>query len=219
MKGLLVKDVLLTVKVQGKTFALLVLFALFMAFAMDNPFFIVSYLTFICSIFSINAMIYDEMNNGYAFLFTLPVNAKSYVTSKYIFSTVLTVLSAVISYILAFVLCIFKGKEELISEGKMVLITIISIVIVYLAVLLPLELKFSSEKSRAIIFGVLGAMVAIAYAIIVKIQGNSALTEKLVKIIYGMEAYQMALSALVLCAIILFISYMISLKIMKEKEF
>lgn len=53
MKGLLVKDFLLTTKVQGKVFGALVLFAIFMTFTTDNPFFIVSYLTFICSIFSI----------------------------------------------------------------------------------------------------------------------------------------------------------------------
>ena len=69
MKGLLVKDFLLTTKVQGKTLGCLIVFALLMAFATDNPFFIVSYLTFICSIFSINAIIYDEMGNGYSFLF------------------------------------------------------------------------------------------------------------------------------------------------------
>ena len=52
MKGLLVKDVLLTRKMQGKTFACLMLFALVMAFTTDNPFFAVSYITFICSIFT-----------------------------------------------------------------------------------------------------------------------------------------------------------------------
>ena len=51
MKGLLIKDVLLTTKVQGKVFGALILFAIVMTFTTENTFFIVSYLTFICSIF------------------------------------------------------------------------------------------------------------------------------------------------------------------------
>ena len=61
MKGLLVKDVLLTRKMQGKTFACLMLFAFVMAFTTDNPFFAVSYITFICSIFTVNAVSYTHL--------------------------------------------------------------------------------------------------------------------------------------------------------------
>lgn len=219
MKGLLVKDVLLTRKMQGKTFACLMLFAFVMAFTTDNPFFAVSYITFICSIFTVNVMMYDEMDNGYAFLFTLPVNTKSYVISKYIFSIGMTVISAAFSYLLSVGVCIIRGKEELFPEGKMALCSILLIVILYLAMLIPVELKFGLEKSRVAIFGVTGLILAIGFVISRLMSKTSSLTEEILKIIYGMKAYQMALSVVALCAIILFISYMISLKIMKEKEF
>ena len=219
MKGLLVKDILLTTKVQGKTFAALVLFALMVTFATDNPFFVVSYLTFICSIYTVNIMMYDEMNNGYAFLFTLPVNTRTYVISKYIFAGGMTVLSAVLSYLLGVGVCIIRGKENLFSEGKMVLWVVVLLVIFYLALLIPVQLKFGMEKSRVAIFGVTAATVAIVLVISKLVAKNRLLTEKILNTVYGMKAYQMALSVTVLCAIILYISYLISLKIMKEKEF
>lgn len=219
MKGLLTKDILLTTKVQGKTFVLLVFFAIVMAFSTDNPFFIVGYLTFICSIFTVNVMMYDEMDNGYAFLFTLPVDVKNYVISKYIFSMGMTVFSAVISYLLAMVLCVVRGEKELLPEGKMVLCSIILLVILYLSFLIPVQLKFGIEKSRVAIFGVTGATVAIGLVFAKLIPKNPLLKERLLNFVYGMKMYQMALSVAVLCAIILCISYLISLKIMREKEF
>lgn len=223
MKGLLVKDFLLTTKVQGKTLGCLIVFALLMAFATDNPFFIVSYLTFICSIFSINAIIYDEMGNGYSFLFTLPVDTKNYVKSKYIFCIGITVVSVIVSNILAVAVCLFRGKEELLTEGKAVSLAIAGIVVFYQAILIPLELKFSSDKSRVLIFGVTGGLVASILVIVNLIRKNEKMADSLangfMKFVAEVKGYQIALSVLVLCAIILCISYMISLKIMREKEF
>ena len=45
------------------------------------------------------------------------------------------------------------------------------------------------------------------------------LTNGFMKFVAEVKGYQIALSVLVLCAIILCISYMISLRIMREKEF
>ena len=219
MKGLLVKDFLLTAKTQGKTLGFLVIFALIMTFATDDPFFIVSYLTFICSIFSINAIVYDEMGNGYSFLFTLPVDVKNYVTSKYVFCIGLTAVSVIVSNLFAVGVCLFRGKEELVAEGKTVSLAIIAMVVLYMAILIPLELKFSSEKSRVLIFGVTGGLVAVFFVIMRIARKNEELTVRLMKIIDEIKGYQIALSVVVLCAILLVISYMISLKIMKEKEF
>lgn len=223
MKGLLVKDFLLTTKVQGKTLGFLILFALAMTFATDNPFFIVSYLTFICSIFSMNAIVYDEMGNGYSFLFTLPIDTKNYVKSKYIFCTGFTAVSIIVSNILAATVCLLRGKEELLAEGKVVSLSMIGMVVLYLAILIPLELKFSSEKSRVLIFGVTGGLVAFFLIIVNLIRKNEkmdyGLTNGFMKFVAEVKGYQIALSVLVLCAIILCISYMISLRIMREKEF
>lgn len=219
MKGLLIKDVLLTIKVQGKVFGALVLFAIFMTFTTDNPFFIVSYLTFICSIFSINAIAYDEFGNGYSFLFTLPVDARNYVTSKYIFSVIMTVASAVISFLIASVVCVMKGKGGEVAEYGIPTLGIVAFVFVYLAILIPLELKFGSEKSRMLIFGVIGGSMAILFAVVKLVGQNQELANRCMGIINGLGIGQTIGMVIGISMVGMGFSYLLSLKIMENKEF
>lgn len=219
MKGLLIKDVLLTTKVQGKVFGALILFAIVMTFTTENTFFIVSYLTFICSIFSINAIAYDEFGNGYSFLFTLPVDVKNYVTSKYIFSVIMTVASAVISFLIASVVSVVKGKGGEIAEYGIPTLGIVALVFVYLAILIPLELKFGSEKSRMLIFGVIGGSMAVIFAVVKMVGQNQELANRCMGIINGLSIGQTLGMAIGISVVGMGLSYLLSLKIMGNKEF
>lgn len=219
MKGLLIKDVLLTTKVQGKVFGVLILFAIVMTFATENTFFIVSYLTFICSIFSINAIAYDEFGNGYSFLFTLPVDVKNYVTSKYIFSVIMTVASAVISFLIVSVVSVVKGKGGEIAEYGIPTLGIVALVFVYLAILIPLELKFGSEKSRMLIFGVIGGSMAVIFAVVKMVGQNQELANRCMGIINGLSIGQTLGMAIGISVVGMGLSYLLSLKIMGKKEF
>lgn len=219
MKGLLIKDVLLTTKVQGKVFGALILFAIVMTFTTENTFFIVSYLTFICSIFSINAIAYDEFGNGYSFLFTLPVDVKNYVTSKYIFSVIMTVASAVISFLIASVVSVVKGKGGEIAEYGIPTLGIVALVFVYLAILIPLELKFGSEKSRMLIFGVIGGSMAVIFAVVKMVGQNQELANRCMGIINGLSIGQTLGMAIGISVVGMGLSYLLSLKIMGKKEF
>ena len=111
----------------------------------------------------------------------------------------------------------------MLTEGKAVSLAIAGIVVFYQAILIPLELKFSSDKSRVLIFGVTGGLVASILVIVNLIRKNEKMADSLANglmtFVTEVKGYQIALSVLVLCAIILCISYMISLKIMREKEF
>lgn len=219
MKGLLIKDVLLTTKVQGKVFGVLILFAIVMTFATENTFFIVSYLTFICSIFSINAIAYDEFGNGYSFLFTLPVDVKNYVTSKYIFSVIMTVASAVISFLIVSVVSVVKGKGGEIAEYGIPTLGIVALVFVYLTILIPLELKFGSEKSRMLIFGVIGGSMAVIFAVVKMVGQNQELANRCMGIINGLSIGQTLGMAIGISVVGMGLSYLLSLKIMGKKEF
>ena len=87
MKGMLIKDLRL-LKNQGKTL-LLMLFvvAIFMNFITDvGPSFIVGYITIIFSLFTATTISYDEFDNCYLFLMTLPITRKKYVNEKYVFA-------------------------------------------------------------------------------------------------------------------------------------
>ncbi|MBP5669248.1 MAG: ABC-2 transporter permease [Lachnospiraceae bacterium] len=84
MKGLLIKDYL-TIAKQKKLAVLYVFVAIMLSFSMDSSF-IVSYFSLIGSLLVLTTLTYDSFDNGYPFLMSLPVTAKTYVYAKYLFS-------------------------------------------------------------------------------------------------------------------------------------
>ena len=78
MKGLLIKDFKL-MKNQKNFFFIMIFIAAAMLFAEFESTFVVSYFTMIASMFVLSTISYDEYDNGYAFLFSMPFSRTSYV--------------------------------------------------------------------------------------------------------------------------------------------
>ncbi len=91
MKGLLVKDMRMLLG-QKKFGALIVFMTVVLSFNSDS-YFVVYYLTFVCSFLAISSISYDENDNGYPFLFTLPIDRSGYVREKYLFGFILNLCS------------------------------------------------------------------------------------------------------------------------------
>ena len=82
MKGLLIKDLKLF-QLQGKFFICFVIaIGMILTFINHNATFLLAFLTFVMSNFSLSTISYDEFDNGYAFLFTLPITRKRYIMEK-----------------------------------------------------------------------------------------------------------------------------------------
>ena len=83
MRGLICKDLRLML-VQKNFFIMLAFVAFVCMAALDDPAFVVMYVTLIFTSFLLSTMSYDEFDNGYPFLFTLPITRKLYVQEKYV---------------------------------------------------------------------------------------------------------------------------------------
>ena len=82
MACLLEKDIRL---LWGTKQTLVILFAIAVAVAFSgNGNFIIGYLPFVVEMIAISTIAYDEMDHGYQFLLTLPINKKTYVREKYL---------------------------------------------------------------------------------------------------------------------------------------
>ena len=143
---------------------ILMLLSVFIAYTQEGTF-IVSYLPAVAIIMMIGTMSYDELDNGYQFLLTLPVNTKMYVIEKYIFC----VAGAFMSWILAVVLYFFVGvlhgnKINIVSDIPMLFQFFIAMAVLVFIVL-PMQIKFGVEKSRVVILIVCGAIIAGAIGI------------------------------------------------------
>ena len=98
MLGLLVKDLRIALT---RKFALLLILviALIMGTSMEGPF-IIGYVTMISLMLAVGTIIYDEMDNGYDFMMTMPLTRKTYVREKYLFC----LLSALVAWLVGAIL-------------------------------------------------------------------------------------------------------------------
>lgn len=209
MKGLFLKDLML-MKVQKRFFLLIFAAAIIIGFTMDNISFAIGYLCFLLPFYSLSTISYDEFDNGNAFLFTLPITRAGYVAEKYLFAAASGVGGAAAASILAF--CMGGVPGEVFSTVAGVL----AVALVFLAVMLPLQLKFGAEKARIVMLLGAGTVAALAFG-----------AGKLLKLDFaGMAASLEAMNGAALAGIAIaviaagmLISIRVSIAIMKKKAF
>lgn len=147
MKGLLTKDFALFCQ-RKRTFLLLALLAIMMCFTMKDGSFVISWMTIIASFFAVSSLTYDEYDNCYPFLMSLPVTRKIYAIEKYVFGFLCGFGAWIYAVILSFVCELIIGTcgnflTELVSAA-----IFIPLFMLLIDISLPLNLKFGSEKGR-----------------------------------------------------------------------
>lgn len=163
MSGLLVKDFKLLWN-QKNFFAIILVVGMVMMVTGNNPLFIVSYCTMVCSFFSISTISYDEYGNGYPFLFTLPVSRKVYAVEKYLFALILNIVVGGVTIIAsAIYLSVKEPKTDLILWVITAVVTVAALYVLLL-VMIPLQLKFGAEKGRIAMFAVMICVFVIIWA-------------------------------------------------------
>ena len=100
MKGLLIKDLKL-MKNQKSFFMVMAVVGLIFLITWDAPYFAISYITMMFSMFAITSFSYDEFDNGAVYLFTLPFSRKTYVREKYLFGLLTCLIALTVSTVLA----------------------------------------------------------------------------------------------------------------------
>lgn len=216
MKGLLLKD-LSILKTQGRSAVIIMVIALFMLMVGNNTTFAVAYANILFVTFGITTLSYDTHDNGYAFLFTLPISRKLYVMEKYMFSLLSIVTGAVFSLFLMVGVSLIKDDYVLTTSELSFVIGYALGAIVFLSIMLPVNLKFGPEKGRVAMIIVMAVIFASVFSIS-KIAGTMDLT----KLYWGIREIKpmvvMGILVMIVLAI-LSVSYLISCKIMKKKEF
>ncbi len=222
MKGLLIKDIRL-MKSQGAVLlAILILAALFLGVVSSDvePFFVVAYVTIFLSIFVASTISYDEYDNGYLFLMTLPVTRKNYVNEKYIFGVLISIFAWCVGMAAGTALMIAQGAKTGAGEWIGGNLMYICIAWVFMSIMMPLRLRFDSEKARYANIIMFALIAAVAY-------GVSKISQYVPEnILRNVSAFFNTLGnngILALCAGIavaaLLISYICSRHIMAKKDF
>lgn len=217
MTGLIIKDFKL-LKVQRSFFLVFTAIALWMQTFMENTSFIIGYMTFCGSMAVLNTISYDEYNNGNAFLFSLPISRKGYVLEKYTFGFITGgaawLFAVVVSAVISILKHSFSAKDTL-----LIAVMYLALLAIILAIMLPIQLKFSTEKRIYVLFSLVGIVGIIVF---IAIRGSKLLGVDLKPIIdrlSGISAEVFVLALLVIAMLVLLLSYRISVGIMNKKEF
>lgn len=217
MAGLLEKDIRLLLHLK-QALVIFPVIAIFMA-ATNNGISVMCYLTVMIAILSITTASYDEMDNGYAFIMSMPVDSRMYVREKYLFCNGISLTVWAFSVILYTVVGLVKGTQNIIADDIIMEIVLIPVVVIMISVMLPIQLKFGLEKSRVAIFGFFGIVAGLVFLVARAVKASGADIDKLINKIMGLSDKMIMAALFVVTAVIVIISYKCSVAIMKKKEF
>lgn len=215
MRGLFEKDFRLLCQ-NRQTLVLFLMMAGFLGLT-QNGTFVLGYLSFTFSILLTSTISYDEMDQGFEFLMTLPVTPKTYVKEKYGFCTVGVIFSVVLSGIIYLIAKGIHGEQILLGEELLTVLIFVPIVWCVIAIMVPIQLKFGAEKGRIAIFMVYGGSAFLLYFVL------KCIGEENVKLMTNFlnqwKPEALVLGGFLLSGLVLGISYGISRRIMEQKEY
>ena len=224
MKGLLRKDWGI-IALNKRFFLVVLLMALFITFSGTDATFIQTYLAFMALFMVLNSISYDEMDNGMAYLMSLPVSRKTYVKEKYLLICICVGVVSILGSVLAFFINSTKTSPVAIEElGLSFLISLIS-TLIFSAILLPMVIKFGPDKGR-IAIGIVCAGIFGSILLLGKLKDVFLLKDKLNRVDTAVTAFVdgagpvvMTAATVLICAAVLLTSYFFSTRIMQKKEF
>lgn len=218
MKGLFVKDFKLMM--LQKNFLLLILaIVIGMLLFTDDVVFPLGFLSFIVSLFTVSTISYDDLDNGNAFLFTLPVTRNNYVTEKYSLGLLFGCAAWILATVLGLTAAVLKNTLP-VSELLQSSLIILPMMIVVQAIMLPFQLKFGGDKGRIAMIGTFGALALIALVIVKG--AETIFNVDLIRLLENLPTVSTGVLIAVIVIIsllILLVSMKISLSIMNKKEF
>lgn len=215
MKGLLVKDMRILLRMKTSMIVILAL-GIFMSLSGDTPVIGLGYMMAISTIFATNTISYDYFEKGMNFMFTLPVRRRDYVMEKYLFAFLSALVMVIVTAIIQVAISLAGGAADWELFFETVLGSFIAASLL-MAAYIPVTLKFGPEKSRIVLLILFGGIAGVSYVgyKLVPLQRVLMIAEAFGR----MSTAQIAGIGVVLWVLVMLVSVGISIKIMEKKEF
>ena len=218
MKGLLIKDVKLLKNQKQFFLVICIIGTLFLVTCYEQSF-VITYMTLMFSIFTLCTISYDEHDNGAAYLFTLPISRQSYTMEKYVFGLITTMLAWGVFTAAALGATYYRQIEIDLRQWLVIAVTYLAVALLLLAITIPIQFKFGAERSRIALIAVVGCAVLVAYAAAKIFEAFhidlSAVIDRVAEMTPGVFLAFLCAAAVAVIGI----SYSISLRIVKKKQF
>lgn len=218
MKGLLIKDIKLLAE-QKRTLLVVFIVGLFVMASKENTDSGVGYFSILVPIFAVSTLSYDEFDNGMAFLMTLPVSRKIYVREKYALGILCVCAVCILSTAAAFVINLSIRHIRFSMDLLYVNIAVSACALLLISILLPLIIKFGSEKYRMILLAGCGIGSLAVFGLVQAAKYFRLNTAAAFETALQANGNVIAAAAAAGCFAVFGISYAVSVQIMKKKEF
>ena len=226
MKGLFVKDMRLLFS-QKRTAVMYILICLMMSFSMQGGF-IVGYTVMLAGVIGVSTVSYDQADNGMPFLLTLPADRRDYVREKYLFCLILEAAGAVLGLILCEITSVIRNGSSVPLDDIRSAVIVIPLMLTVVSFMIPINLKYGAEKARLVMLIAYGVIAAVAAAIAAVmnniISGINHSTLVKIKVFFdetlgGTYFWTVPAVLIILSLAIMYISFRISARIIREKEY
>ena len=214
MKGLLIKDVKI-ILLQKKFFFLLLLVTVGLLISSEDIAFPLGFFPGILSLFALTTISYDELDNGEAFLFTLPITRRMYVMEKYGLGLLLIIPSLLVTTVSAAMISWLKGNLQL-SGLFLFTVLLFPVFLMIQALMFPVQLKYGAEKGRIVLMGGMGLLMFLAMGLkaLLKNEWNQLFQGFSIIPMKGLLVFWLLSGGL-----LFFLSMKWSVVIMEQKEF
>lgn len=217
MKGLLIKDFKL-ILMQKNFFIIIIVVACLISISSQDPTFMIGFITLILSLFTVSTISYDEFDNGYPFLLTLPFSRKTYVLEKYVYGLILGTGAWIVSVMICSLMLIVQGKPVT-SDMLIGAFVILPMFLVIESLMIPVHLRFGGEKGRYALIACVGVLVVIGFVVMKIVEIFHIDVLPLILAIDALGPVMFMMILLMIGFLIMLVSLKVSLSIMNKKEF
>lgn len=218
MKGLLIKD-LRTLMAQKRFFVIIIVFGLLFLLNSDTPEGAMAYITIISSMLVITTMSYDEFEKGMSYIMTLPITPSMYVWGKYLLGIVLCFVMSGLTALFAIFVYKMRGIPHSTVSFFHSELAIFGFALLFLAVMIPVQLKFGVEKGNYVKFIAMGAVIGACAGTIKLLSMVGIDVMGMLERLLNISVFLGFAAVVAFCVILYLVSALISLRIMGNKEF
>ncbi len=217
MKGLIIKD-LCVLKNQMKTLLLVLAFFIIFSIINEDATFILFLVPFYMIMILITTFNYDEFNKWDSYCNSLPLSRKEIVKSKYILFNATSLIALILGILASFIIPSFIENTTFESLFASIIGVAFGICLV-ISLLIPFYYKFGSSKGRIMLFLCIVILALLIGAITSLDIFNNKELMNIINSLNNLSLGMFTLLLIILTVIIMSISYYISVRIYKNKEF
>lgn len=217
MKALFIQDIRYMLTQKSFLFLIVFIGIVLSLTQNDNYIFVIGYLGFMGMITGMMSLTMDDQSHGLAFLFSLPIDRRTYVREKYLFVVFMGIVFSLFATALCLLFRMFAEYKAPLDEILATSLGTLFVMLLFVYFMLPLQLKFGAERARLASFIAIGLFFAAV--IVAGLVVNFADALPFIQAFLSLSPVALIGIAIAFLIVCLRISYSASLRVMLRREF